>query len=30
VEGRDDGLNGMLEIDGQDKAAIYMLAVGKV
>ena len=26
----DDGLNAMLGIDGQDEAAIYMIAVGKV
>jgi SagB-type dehydrogenase family enzyme len=26
----DDGLNNMLEVDGQHEAAVYMLAVGKV
>ncbi len=26
----DDGLNAMLEVDGQHEAAIYMLSVGKV
>jgi SagB-type dehydrogenase family enzyme len=26
----DDGLNGMLGVDGQREAAIYMLAVGKI
>jgi SagB-type dehydrogenase family enzyme len=26
----DDGLNGLLGVDGKDEAAIYMLAVGKV
>ena len=26
----DDELNAMLEVDGEDEAAIYMLAVGKI
>jgi len=26
----DDGLNAMLEVDGQQEAAVYMLSVGKV